>query len=250
MKALILAAGQGTRIRSLHGEHPKCLITFNNSDWTILDQQIHSIWLAGINDIAIVVGYEKDQIIRHIKMNYRPSLDRFTFIENRRFAETNNICSLWLARDWLKGSSFLCLNGDVVFDPAILPPALCSTASITMIVDPAWREETMKVVRAGHRVVRMGKQITEEEFSATYIGLTVFHQRVVKEFLGRIDRLVRDGQKQIFFNVAVQQLADEGVEVGFTETGGLAWTEIDDPVDLAFARLYIFSKLAPAELAA
>jgi choline kinase len=60
MKALILAAGQGTRIRSLHGEHPKCLITFNNSDWTILDQQIHSIWLAGINDIAIVVGYEKD----------------------------------------------------------------------------------------------------------------------------------------------------------------------------------------------
>ena len=40
MKAIILAAGQGTRIRSVNGEHPKCLITFNNTDWTILDQQI------------------------------------------------------------------------------------------------------------------------------------------------------------------------------------------------------------------
>jgi L-glutamine-phosphate cytidylyltransferase len=250
MKAVILAAGQGTRIRSAHGERPKCLITFNNSNWTILDQQIQSLWLAGVKDIAIVVGYEKDQIIRHITINYRVWLDRFTFIENPEFARTNNIYSLWLARTWVTEDSFVCLNSDVVFEPAILPPALCSTAPITMIVDRAWREETMKVVIAGHGIVRMGKQIPEQEFSATYIGLTVFHQRIVKEFLARINRLVRDGQKQIFFNVAVQQLADEGVEVGFTETGELAWTEIDDPVDLAFARLYILSRLAPATLAA
>jgi choline kinase len=57
MKAVILAAGQGTRIRSVHGEHPKCLIEVDGS--TILDHQLEAILMAGINEVAIVVGYEK-----------------------------------------------------------------------------------------------------------------------------------------------------------------------------------------------
>ena len=60
MKAIILAAGQGTRIRDTHGERPKCLITFNRDNLTILDQQIRSLLLAGgVTNIGIVVGYEK-----------------------------------------------------------------------------------------------------------------------------------------------------------------------------------------------
>ena len=146
MKGLILAAGQGTRIRSVHGEHPKCLITLNNTDWTILDQQIWALSHAGVRDIGIAVGYERDQIVRHVTRNHRGSLQRFKFIENQYYAQTNNIYSLWLARDWLKGSSFVALNADVAFDSEVLPPALSSTAPITMVVDRAWREETMKAV--------------------------------------------------------------------------------------------------------
>jgi L-glutamine-phosphate cytidylyltransferase len=55
--------------------------------------------------------------------------------------------------------------------------------------------------------------------------------------------LIRTGKENEFFNVAVQQLADEGVRVGFTRTADLPWAEIDDPGDLAFARLYVFPKL-------
>jgi choline kinase len=98
---------------------------------------------------GIVVGYEKDQIIRHVRSNYRACLDHFRFIENPAFAETNNIYSLWLAREWLKASSFICLNADVAFDSRILLPALSSEAPITMIVDPVWRDEAMKVTIAG-----------------------------------------------------------------------------------------------------
>ena len=145
---------------------------------TIFDQQIHSLSRAGVREIGVVVGYEKDQIISHITKNHWGSLQRFKFIENARFLETNNIYSLWLAREWLKGDSFAALNADDAFDPEILPPAMVSTAPITMIVDPAWRDETMKVVIEDHSIVRMSKQITEREFRATYIGITVFSRRI------------------------------------------------------------------------
>jgi choline kinase len=249
MKAIILAAGQGTRIRDTHGERPKCLITFNRDNWTILDQQIHSLLLAGVTNIGIVVGYEKDQIIRHVKARWG-SLNRCTFIENPRFAETNNIYSLWLARDRLKGASFVALNADVALDSEILPSALSSSAPITMIVDATWRDETMKVVISEDRVVRMSKEITRQEFSATYIGITVFDGGIVDRLFGKLDLLIREGNKQTFFNAGVELLIQEGVRVGYTETAGRPWAEIDDAGDLAFARLYVFPKLVRADVAA
>ena len=250
MRALILAAGQGTRNRSADGAHPKCLITFNNTDWTILDQQICALSSAGISEIRIAVGYEKDQIIQHVARNYRGSIHRFKFIENQHYAETNNIYSLWLARDWLKGSSFVALNADVALDSEILQPALSSTAPITMIVDRAWRDETMKVGIRGNRITRISKQITHEDFSATYIGITAFKRGIVDRFFEEIDGLISDGQKTVSVNVGVQQLIDDGVRVGYTETRGRPWAEIDDAGDLAFARLYVFPKLITADVAA
>jgi choline kinase len=250
MKAIILAAGQGTRIRAVHGTRPKCLIRFDRTERTILDQQIDALFSAGVSGIAIVVGYEKEQIIRHVARNHGAHLQRFQFIENPEFAETNNIYSLWTARSWLKGSSFIILNADVVFDERILPPAISSEAPITMIVDPAWRDETMKVVIAGNRVVRMSKQIPRQDFSATYIGITQVAAAAHTLLFDRIEALIRRGQRSVFFNAAVQELSDEGLHVAYSETNGLPWAEIDDPGDLAYARLHVFPILAPLSVAA
>jgi len=250
MRAIILAAGQGTRIRPVHGECPKCLIRLDDTGWTILDQQIDGLLSAGAGDIGIVVGYEKDQIIRHVTRNYPVSSYRFRFIENPAFADTNNIYSLWMARAWLKGRSFVVLNADVVFDGRILPPALSSEAPITMIVDPAWRDETMKVIVAGDRIVRMSKQISHHDFSATYIGITVVDAAAQGPLFGRIEDLIRHGDRQVFFNAAVQRLADEGLHVAYTQTEGLPWAEIDDSSDLAFAKLNVFPRLARVPAAA
>src|SRR5215470_15477076 len=103
MKALILAAGRGTRINAVHGDHPKCLIRSDADGLTILDHQIDSLFEAGIRDIGIVVGYEKNQIIEHVSTNYRQYRSRFRFIENPLFATTNNIYSFWLAESWVEG---------------------------------------------------------------------------------------------------------------------------------------------------
>ncbi len=250
MKALILAAGRGTRIHSVHGDHPKCLIRCDGSQETILDQQLESLFSVGVTEIGVVVGYEKDQIIQHVRTGYHDRRRRFTFIENPVFHKTNNIYSFWLARSWVNGEPFVCLNADVVFDPRILVPAVKSAAPVTMIVDPEWRDETMKVIISGNQVIQMSKRITQSEFSGTYIGITSFAGTVQRELFGRIHNLIRAGRENEFFNVAVQQLADEGVHVGFTSTHNLPWAEIDDPADLAFARLHVFPRLTALPVAA
>jgi len=242
MKALILAAGRGTRIRSIHGDRPKCLISFEGE--AILDHQIQGLFAAGIREIGIVVGYESEQIMKHVEARYRDSLHRFSFIHNPKFESTNNIYSLWVARDWLRGEAFMCLNADVLCDPDILMPAARTTAPISMIVDPEWRDETMKVITRDGRVVKMSKKIERPEFIGTYIGVTTFSLGIQREFFQALERLVSHGHVNEFFNVAVQELADTGVKVGFTSTAGLSWAEIDDPADLAFAREHVFPKLA------
>ncbi|HEX6821916.1 MAG TPA: phosphocholine cytidylyltransferase family protein [Candidatus Sulfotelmatobacter sp.] len=241
MKAVVLAAGQGTRIRSVHGEHPKCLIEVDGS--TILDHQLEALSMAGINEIAIVVGYEKEQIISYVRTKSLIN-QRIQFIENAAFAITNNIYSLWLALDWLRGDSFVVLNADVIFDSEILQSALRLYAPISMIVDPLWRDETMKVIIEEDRVTKMSKNISREEFNGTYIGITVFSKSIQNQFFREMHNLIGSGRVNEFFNIAVQQLADKGVFVGFTSTEGLAWAEIDDPVDLSFAQRNVFPQLA------
>jgi choline kinase len=245
MKAVILAAGQGTRIRSVHGEHPKCLIEVDGR--TILDHQLEALAMAGINDVTIVVGYEKDQIVSLVKSRDF-DCQRIHFIENPAFAITNNIYSLWLALEWLRGDSFIVLNADVIFDPEILSAAVHPCAPISMIVDPLWRDETMKVVVEGDHVTRMSKKISREEFSGTYIGISIFSKVIQDRFFRTMNELISAGRVNEFFNVAVQKLANEGIQVGYTSTDGLAWAEIDDPLDLTFAQQNIFPQLGTAVL--
>jgi choline kinase len=243
MKAVILAAGRGTRIRSVHGEHPKCLIEVDNG--TILDHQLDALAMVGINEVAIVVGYEEEQIIAHVNAR-RLLTQRIHFIENPGFAITNNIYSLWLALDWLRGDSFIVLNADVIFDPEILDLAMRPQAPISMIVDPLWRDETMKVIIVDDHVTKMSKKISREEFSGTYIGITVFSKAIQDRFFHKMQDVIAAGRVNEFFNVAVQELANEGVPVGYTGTYGLPWAEIDDPVDLTFAQHNVFPQLATA----
>jgi choline kinase len=244
MKAVILAAGQGTRIRQVHGERPKCLIRTGST--TILDHQIEALVKAGVRKIAVVVGYQKHQILDHLRFRRRALTYSIECLENPVFHQTNNIYSLWMARRWIDGSSFVCLNADVVFHSGILGNVLKSDAPASMIVDPEWRDETMKVVISGDRVIRMNKRIDKSAFSGTYIGITVFARPMVRKLFSRIGELIQAGRSNEFFNAALQELIDQGAHVGYSSTTGLPWAEIDDPQDLQFARKCVFPHLSPA----
>lgn len=241
MKAVILAAGLCSRIRQVTKGLPKCLLRFG--DRTILDYQIDSLFDAGISSLAIVVGYGKEHIMDHVANRHPEKSGAISFIENPRFAFTNNIYSLWLARDWVGVNDFICLNADVLYHPNIILPAVTTQAAISVIIDEAWRDETMKVIIRDGKVLAMSKAIPRQQHSGTYVNITTFSRRVCQPLFAAMGALIAEGRVNEFFNVAVERLIARGIRVSFTKTEGLPWAEVDDPGDLWYAQTIVYPRL-------
>jgi len=242
MRAVILAAGRGTRIAAVHAA-PKCLLGFGGD--TILDYQIHALAGAGIREIGLVVGYERERIVDHIAHRYLDSGLSIDFITNPRFAVTNNIYSLGLARSWVGFHRLVVLNADVLFHPQIFSQARRPEGDISLVVDPAYREETAKVIIRNGRVVTLSKGIPRGEASGTFVNIATFSRRGAQMLFDTIDAMIAQGRVDVFFNQAIMRLGGNGVPIGFTEVRGLPWVEIDDPGDLDYARREIYPALPP-----
>jgi choline kinase len=241
MKAVILAAGRGTRIQELTGGLPKCLLPFG--DRTILDFQLESLLQAGISKIAIVVGHAETEIVDHVAQHHPEKLPRISFISNPDFARTNNIYSLSLAREWVGKDGFVCLNADVLFHPGILLPALQAQDDLSIIVDWEFREETTKVIIQNKRVVRLSKSVSRQDYSGTFVNIARFSSRGARRLFAKIESMLREGRVDQFFNDAISQLSSEGTKVGFTVTEGLPWAEIDDANDFHYAQTIVYPAL-------
>lgn len=241
MKAVILAAGLSTRLRPVIGAVPKTLLPFGER--TILDFQLASLFQAGVREIAVVVGYRKEDIFRHVHQRYANNAHAISFIENPEYEQTNNIYSLWLAREWVGESGFLAMNADVLYHPDILLPALSAPYPIAVIMDPEFREESMKVQTRGGLVAAMRKGIPREKSNGTYVGITRFSAEACLPFFAAMKSVLEEGRRDVFFNVAVEKLIAEGVPVGVSTTERLPWAEIDDEGDLEFARKQILPLL-------
>jgi choline kinase len=212
-------------------------------DRTILDCQIQGLLAAGVSEIAIVVGHNATRIVDHIGLGYADQLDTFHVVYNPEYERTNNIYSLWMASGWLRGSDFLCLNADVLCHPEILKAAAAHQGLVSMVIHPAWRDETMKVIIRRGRIVRMSKGISREDFSGTYLGITRVSRAITSAVFDEIGRMIAKGSANEFFNVAVQRLVDRGLAVRPTCIQGLPWAEIDDPADHEFALANVYPRL-------
>src|SRR4029453_18951308 len=115
MKAVILAAGKGTRLNGT-GVKPKCL--YEVGGVTLMRRQIQALRSCGITDIVVVIGFEGDAIRRECGSDA-------VFVENALFAQTSSLYSLWLARDFLL-DGFVVLNSDVLFHRGMLNDLLSS----------------------------------------------------------------------------------------------------------------------------
>lgn len=224
MRGIILAAGRGARLNGANSDMPKCLATVGGE--TLLSRNVRLLREAGIDDIVVVVGCAADTV--------RRTLSDVTFVENTRFAQTNSLYSLWLARPWLT-DGFVVMNCDVLVHPQLLTDLLTARHEDALLLayrdaETAFGDEEMKVqVRCG-RVIDMSKTMPPGEADAENLGIVKFGADGARLLVEKLDAIVASGEHKAWVPRAFVAFAAER-PLHAIGTRGYPWTEIDFPED-------------------
>ena len=221
MKALILAAGRGSRLLSLSRHHPKCLLEVGGH--AILDYQIAALRRCGIRDIVIVVGYLANRIKDHVTV---PA----TFVENRDYASTGSSYSLWLAMELVR-DGFIYLNSDLIFDPLLLRQLLDDPEPNAVIVDRHVNiaGDMLKAEMDGRRILSTGKRLAVPA-AAEVVGPAKIGPAAARRVEECLDRLVGAGDRNRWVYEVLGLVAPDIGLAGVDNPGGF-WAEIDTPAD-------------------
>ena len=240
MKALILSAGQGSRLLPLTADKPKCLLPIG--PFCLIEWQLRELMDAGVTEVVVVVGYGADQVEETLDRWRRPGLDIRT-IFNPFFNVADNLASCWLARHEMD-QDFLILNGDTLFEAAILKTVLASPkAPITITIDckEYYDSDDMKVHVEGDQLVSVGKTLPAEETNGESIGMILFRDNGPALFADMLDQFMHtpEGLKTWYLRV-IDRLAKTGA-VAAASIEGKVWGEVDFLEDLERARQMVTS---------
>jgi choline kinase len=226
-RAIILAAGIGSRMRPLTHDIPKCLLEVGGR--TLIDRQLDALSHCGIDDVVVVVGYHADAVRRIVGTRVR-------YLENPRYASTNSLYSLWLAREEIR-SGALVLNSDVLAAPSLFERLVYSPAPDAILVERGehFEPEDMKVTLNGEHVLDFGKGLPPERAHAHNVGVAKFSQHGAARLTVCLDRLVAAGHENEWAPAAFREFARQSPLTAIA-TDGLPWIEIDYVEDLLRAR--------------
>jgi choline kinase len=231
MRAIILSAGQGTRLLPETAHTPKCLLPVRGRE-TVLEHQLRALAACGVGEARIVVGFEAEQV--EASLRERPVQGiRTRTIPNPLFAATENLVSAWLATRDLS-ADYVLLNGDTLFEREVLARLLAeASAPVTLTVNrkPEYDEDDMKVSLDGHRVRAVSKRL-DSLVDAESIGLLLFRGDGPRLFREELTACLAEPRGVWFYYLAaVDRLARKGV-VGAFALDGHWWQEIDTESDL------------------
>ncbi len=244
MKAIIVAAGPGSRLKPFTDDKPKCLLDINGK--TILQRTLEALRHNGVERIAVVRGYRGDLIDDPEAIYY----------ENPKYEENNVLESLFYAEAEMD-SEFILSYSDILYSSEIVAKLLGSRADIVLTVDTEWMRayrgrsqhpvsEAELVKVEDSRVLRIGKGIVNpEEAHGEFIGLAKFTRFGAEAMKKVYHRAASESLKAPFQQAAslekayladmIQELIDTGNTVETIDIRG-GWMEIDTPQDLAKAK--------------
>lgn len=229
MKALILAAGVGSRLAPITDSCPKALVPVNGTP--ILMKQIENLRENGIFDITVIAGYKADTLTEAVHGNYL----EIKVIESVDYARTNNMYSAYLGRAAMDGSDFLMMNADVFFDASVLESLLSYEASNAIVVDVGrYLEESMKVVEKEGRLIEISKAIAQEDALGASIDVYKFSAAGGAEFFKKCAEYIEE-KKDLnkWSEVALNDILPTVVFKACPIKG--RWYEIDNYDDLKAA---------------
>jgi choline kinase len=237
MKAIILSAGQGKRLRPHTDDTPKCLLPVRG-DLPVLEVQLRALAECGVEEAVVFVGFGAKRVEEFVARR-APNGIRATTVFNPFYAVSDNLATCWLAQDHMQ-SEFLLLNGDTLFEPAVLRRLLSAPeAPLTLVINQkdAYDEDDMKVsLGSGGHLVGIGKKLDARIVDGESIGLMLFRPDGAERFRNVINAAIRreDDTARWYLSV-VNEMAQES-RVATVAITGLWWGELDSGEDLARLR--------------
>ncbi|MBN1971923.1 MAG: phosphocholine cytidylyltransferase family protein [Candidatus Delongbacteria bacterium] len=238
MRAIIIAAGKGTRLYPLTKNTPKSLIEISDG-LTLLESQLYSLKENDIKDVTIIVGYRAEQIEAKIK-KYQSDFNINT-VYNPFYDSSNNLISVWMARHFMQ-DDFITINGDDIFNASVIENLLKSEHSITMVTDEKseYDDDDMKIIHKNGQVLKVSKQISLAEANGESVGIIKFSGYGPKIYVNTLEEMVRDeDNKNAFYLKAIQEIINKGYPVHFSKCEESDWGELDFHPDLVFIRDYM-----------
>ena len=237
MRAIVLSAGQGKRLLPLTAELPKCLLAVEG-ERTLLEFQLATLARCGLGRVSVVSGFGVERVERFLAGTRIPGLE-VDLVFNPFFSVSDNLATCWVAREAMS-EDFVLLNGDTLFEPAVLRRLLGSTAApVTVTIDqkPCYDDDDMKVSLDGEgRLAAIGKALDPGVVHGESIGLLCFRGAGVRRFRGAVERTMRQpAALRSWYLSVVNDLAAEG-GVATASIRGMWWREIDSREDLEEAR--------------
>ena len=234
MKAIILSAGQGSRLGHLVDGRPKCLIEFNGR--TLLDRQLDTLEANGVHEAVVVTGFHDELVNEAIAK--RSAGPRVRTIFNPFYKVADNTGSLYMAREELSGDC-LVWNGDTLVSRALMAKVVGNDRQgicVTIDRKDGYDDDDMKVVAAEDgRLRAIGKRISEG-VNAESIGLLAFRSGGAEQFREAIEQAMRTSEgTTIWYLRVIHHLAQTG-EVWTLDIEGAEWGEVDFPPDVEAAQ--------------
>lgn len=226
MKALILAAGFGSRLSPITDKIPKSLVPVNGKP--ILFKQIENLYENNIYDITIISGYMASTLSKQTLAKY-PNVK---IIESLNYATTNNMYSAFLAQESFMNEEFIMMNADVYFDSSVISALLKYPHENAIVTDiGSYAEESMKIIEKDNRIVKISKEISKNDALGCSIDVYKFSKAGGKAFFSKCSEYIND--KKIYNKWSEVALDDILQFVTFKACPLIGrWYEIDNHDDL------------------
>jgi len=247
MKMIILAAGQGTRLRPLTNTKPKCMVEYNEKP--IIDYILEVADSCNIKDIAIVNGYKKDVLQDYLKYQ------NITYFTNINYHKTNMVSTLFCAKDFMD-DDLIISYADIVYKKEILEKVVNANGDFNVVIDKKWRElwslrmenplndaETLKIEDG--KIVELGKKPKSyDDIEGQYIGVIKISKqaihKVIKYYKSLDKNKLYDGNSfdNMYMTSFIQMIIDNLMDVTPVYING-GWIEIDSVEDLISTQSYL-----------
>jgi choline kinase len=221
-EAVILAAGDSSRLFPATRDFPKCLLYVGRK--TLFTHMIDSFMTFGVKRFSVVAGYKRAKLVPLVEnLNAR-------LIANRAYRSTNSLYSLWLTKKAYEGDIIIA-NSDVYLDPRLLEKILQSSRSCALVdLSSEWDPESTKVKIRRGRILRWSRTLQREEWSGENLGVVKICREHVKPFYDKVDQLIARGHKGRWWPDALNQFA-RSYRIAPVDTAGMLCKEIDTARD-------------------